>query len=74
MHVSFVLRDEVTNVLDRPDRTDIRVGNQALLAVGGANQEELRFCYQIPGYFAFVPQVRKDGVHLFCCLFDLWVT
>ena len=55
MHVSFVLRDEVTNDLEQPDRTDIRLVNQAHFAVGGVNQEELRFCYRIPGFFAIVP-------------------
>ena len=73
MHVSFVLRDEVTNVLDTPDRSDIGLVNQARFAVGGANQEELRFCYQIPGIFCVCTSGMKGWSSFVLFLFDLWV-
>ena len=60
MHVSFVPRDEVTNDLERPYRTNIRVVNGVLvLAIWGVSQG-----FHVLGYFAFGPIGRKDGVSL----------
>ena len=59
MHVSFVPRDEVTNDLERPYRTDIRVVNGALFRHLGSKPG-----IGCPGVFAFGPIGRKDGVSL----------
>ena len=59
MHVSFVPRDEVTNDLERPHRTDIRVVNGALLSHLGSEPG-----IRCPGVIAFGPIGRKDRVLL----------
>jgi len=70
VHVSFVLRDEVTNDLKRPDRTDIRVVNRDPFGHWGSDPGEIM---RHPGHLRLY--LRDERMEFICfVLFDFLVT